>query len=107
MRRFIVIMLTLMLGIGANAQTPEKTFEKNGATYSSVKKSSKSVEVETEFTWEDSKGNVYPIYMNQSSGSCYVKRISQKSGNEYKYYLGPEISQDICNQLGVKYTPRK
>lgn len=107
MRRFIVIMLALMLGIGANAQTPEKTFEKNGTTYSSVKKSSKSVEVETGFTWEDSKGNVYPIYMNQSSGSCYVKRVSQKSGNEYKYYLGPEISQDICSQLSVKYTPRK
>lgn len=107
MKKFIVIILTLMLGVGVNAQTQESTFKREGKTYSSVKKSTKSVEVETGFTWQDSKGNTYPIYMNQTSGSCYVKRISQKSGNEYKYYLGPEISQDICNQLGVKYTPRK
>lgn len=99
-------MLVAVLGIVTNAQTPEKTFEKEGTTYSSVKKSKASSERETGFTWEDSKGNTYPIYMGQS-GACYVKKISSKSGNEYKQYLGEEISADICAQLGVKYTPKK
>jgi hypothetical protein len=41
------------------------------------------------------------------SGSCYIKKISKKSGNEYKQYLGEEVSKDICKQLGVEYKPTK
>ena len=105
MKRFIII-LAMVLGVVANAQTPERTFEKEGTTYSSTKKSKSSSEKETGFTWEDSKGNTYPIYMGPS-GACYIKRISNKTGNEYKQYLGEEVSADICAQLGVKYTPKK
>ena len=58
----------------------------------------------TPYKWEDSKGNQYPIYMGPS-GACYVVRVS-KNGNEYKQYLGEEISRDICLKMGVAYTPK-
>lgn len=105
MKKFIIILLAIILGVVANAQTSEVTFKKEGTTYSSNSTRGTSVEKKTGFTWKDSKGVEYPIYMS-STGSCYVKRVSQKTGNEYKQYLGKEISADICRQLGVKYTPR-
>ena len=37
------------------------------------------------------------------TGSCYIKKVSKKTGNKYKQYLGEEISRDICKQLNVKY----
>lgn len=105
MKKFIIILLAMALGVTANAQTPEVTFKKEGNTYSSAKTRSASVERETGFTWKDSKGVEYSIYMG-STGSCYIKKISSKTGKEYKQYLGKEISADICKQLGVEYTPR-
>ena len=39
------------------------------------------------------------------SGSCYIKKVSKKTGKEYKQYLAAEISADICNQLGIEYKP--
>ena len=59
----------------------------------------------TPYKWEDSKGNQYPIYIG-TSGACYVVRVS-KNGNEYKQYLGEEISRDICLKMGVAYTPKR
>lgn len=105
MKKFIIILLTALFSFAVNAQTPENTFKKEGNTYSSTSKKVTPVEKETGFTWEDSKGNYYPIYMS-STGSCYIKRISNKTGKEYKQYLGKEVSADICNQLGVEYTPK-
>lgn len=105
MKKFIIILLAIILGVVANAQTSEVTFKKEGTTYSSNSTRGTSVEKKTGFTWKDSKGVEYPIYMS-STGSCYIKRISSKTGKEYKQYLGKEVSADICAQLGVKYTPR-
>lgn len=105
MKKFIIILLTALLGIVVNAQTTENTFKREGKTYSSVSNKTTNIEKETGFIWEDSKGNQYPIYMS-NTGSCYIKRISSKTGKEYKQYLGKEISANICDQLGVKYTPR-
>ena len=99
-------MLTLLLGIGVNAQTPDSTFRKEGNIYSSSKVSTTKSDNTTGFTWKDSKGNEYPIYMS-STGSCYIKKISAKTGKEYKQYLGKEISADICKQLGVTYNPSR
>lgn len=105
MKKFIIILLAMTLGVVANAQTPEVTFKKEGTTYSSNSTRGASVEKETGFTWEDSKGNTYPIFMGKT-GSCYIKRISKNTGKEYKQYLGAEISADICKQLGIPYTPK-
>ena len=98
---FISLALMCAMAVYANAQNYTKSSD--GKTYSAVKKTTASSERETGFTWKDSKGNTYPIYMGKT-GSCYIKKVSKKTGNEYKQYLGEEISRDICKQLNVKYT---
>ena len=98
---FISLALMCAMVVCANAQDYIKSSD--GKTYSEVKKATESSERETGFTWKDSKGNTYPIYMSKT-GACYIKKISKKSGNEYKQYLGEEISRDICKQLNVEYT---
>ena len=98
---FISIALMCAMVVCANAQ--DYTKSSDGKTYLEVKKTIKSSERETGFTWKDLKGNTYPIYMGKT-GACYIKKVSKKTGNEYKQYLGEEISRDICKQLNVEYT---
>lgn len=78
---------------------------REGKQFVQTQKAKTSTEKETGFTYKDSKGNVYPIYMG-STGSCYIKKVSQKSGKEYKQYLGAEVSAQICKELGVEYKPK-
>lgn len=100
---FISLALMCAMVICANAQNYTKSSD--GKTYSAVKKTVESSERETGFTWEDSNGNTYPIYMGKT-GSCYIKKVSKKTGNEYKKYLGEEISRQICQSLGREYTSK-
>lgn len=102
MRKLILIAVFIIASISASYA---QNYTKDGKTYKAEKVEKQSSERETGFSWEDSKGNTYPIYMGKT-GSCYIKRISKKTGNEYKQYLGAEISADICKQLGVPYTPK-
>ena len=51
----------------------------------------------TGFTWKDSKGDEYPVYIAHT-GSCFVIKIS-KSGKEYRAYLGEEVSEQIRKEL--------
>ena len=56
--------------------------------------------IKTNFTWKDSKGNEFPVYMN-SGGSCFIIRTS-KSGKDYRAYLGKEVSEQISRELRMK-----
>ena len=56
--------------------------------------------IKTKFTWKDSKGDEFPVYMN-SKGSCFVIRTS-KSGEDYRAYLGKEVSEQISRELELK-----
>lgn len=51
----------------------------------------------TGFTWKDSKGDEYPVYMAYT-GSCFVIKTS-RSGEDYRVYLGEEVSKQINNEL--------
>ena len=51
----------------------------------------------TDFTWKDSKGDEYPVYMAHT-GSCFVIKTS-KNGEEYRAYLGEEVSEQINKEL--------
>lgn len=51
----------------------------------------------TGFTWKDSKGDEYPVYVAHT-GSCFVIKTS-KSGEEYRAFLGEEVSKKINNEL--------
>lgn len=97
---FIVMMMLMSISYTVNAE-----IIKEGKTYSQVTKS-KTPDKDSGFTYKDSKGNIYPIMISKS-GSCYILRISKKSGKEYKQYLGKEISQEICKELGVEYKNKK
>ena len=102
-RLLAILLLVLAIGLAANAQT----YTRNGNTFTSAKSvKAKAEPVKTKFTWKDSKGKEYPIYIS-AKGSCYVIKTSSKTGKEYKSYLGPEISQQICKELGVEYKGKK
>ena len=97
----ILILLAMMLSFTANAQS----YTRQGNTFVSAKSTTKAEPVKTKYNWQDSKGNSYPIYISQS-GSCFVFRVSAKTGKEYKQYLGKEISAQISKEMGIEYKPR-
>lgn len=63
----------------------------------------KTEEIKTIYTYKDSKNNEYPIYIT-AKGACYIKKISQKTGKEYKYYLPKEIQSAIQKELNITTT---
>lgn len=102
---FILFVMMFAFTNVINAQS----FERQGNTF--VSKSTKGSRVKSEptktkFTWRDSKGTEYPVYMS-STGSCFVIKTSAKTGKEYRNYLGPEISEQMCKELGVEYKGKK
>ena len=109
MKKIIIIAALLFAGLTASAQSVQKSYVREGKTFTSVstRSISKAEPKSTGYTWKDSKGKVYDIYMSPTTGSCYVIRISQKTGKEYRQYLGKEISAEICKEMGVEYKPTK
>ena len=102
-RLLTLLLLVLAMGLAANAQT----YTRSGNTFiSSTGERVKAEPVKTKFTWKDSKGKEYPVYIS-SNGSCFVIKVSAKTGKEYRTYLGPEISQQICKELGIEYKGKK
>ena len=103
-RRLLSLMLlVLIIGLEANAQT----YTRGGNTFiSSTGERVKTKPVKTKFTWKDSKGKEYPVYIS-NTGSCFVIKVSAKTGKEYRNYLGPEISQQICKELSIEYKGKK
>lgn len=100
--RFILIA-TLVLGMGVTVSAQD--VKREGKVYVEQSKSKASkAEEKTGFTYKDSKGVSYDIYIGKT-GSCYINKVS-KNGNKYRKYLGEEISREICQSLGRKYTPR-
>lgn len=97
------VVFSIMMGITAAAQTPAKV-ERQGNTFKSNKQTrQKSEPVATPYTYEEGD-KTYPIYMS-GTGSCFILKIS-KNGNEYRKYLGEEISSTICREMGVEYKPK-
>lgn len=102
-RLLALLLLVLAMGLEANAQT----YTRSGNTFTSTKSvKAKAEPVKTKFTWKDNKGKEYPVYIS-AKGSCFVIKTSSKTGKEYKNYLGPEISSQICKELNIKYNGKK
>lgn len=104
----IVSLIVLALcAIGDTLAYGQEPYKVSGNTYESLRTPrAKQEPVSTGFLWKDSKGKEYPILMS-STGSCFVIKVSSKTGKEYRQYLGEEISRDICARLGKTYTPRQ
>ena len=101
MRRIITstaVAITLLLSfVPAHAQD----YTRQGKTFVATQKSSESTDVKSGYTYKDSRGKTYDIYISKS-GACYIKRTSSKTGKEYKSYLSKEISAEICKELGIE-----
>lgn len=94
MKNFIIAAIMLFsLNVGVQAQSVVKSG--NNFTQVSNNKGEKSSgkETKTKYTYTDSKGNVYPIYLS-ASGKAFIKKVSKKTGKEYRQYL-PEIGKQI------------
>ena len=87
----IFLIMFLVGSCPANAQEVQR----NGNNFTQIAKEkvSESKETKTEYTYTDTKGNVYPIYLS-STGKAFVKKVSKKTGKEYKCYI-PEVGKQI------------
>lgn len=92
----ILIAAVMLFAFGVNNSNSQDVV-KQGNTFTQVsnKKSSDSSEKETktEYTYRDTKGNEYPIYLS-STGKAFIKKVSKKTGKEYRQYL-PEVGKRI------------
>lgn len=110
MKKTIIIVIAAIFAVmNVNAQEPQKKVELNRETktFSKVEKK-KSTGIPTPYVWEDSKGITYQIFLhqytkgeNKGKWTCFIWRISQNTGKEYKYYLpdGMIIAEQIIAEL--------
>lgn len=114
MKHFITTIVTILafafisFPVFADDNTSYKV---EGKTVSVVKQSSESNDILTDYIYEDSKGEQYPIYLhkctkgeNAGSYTCYVFRTSKKTGSQYKYWLknGQELAKRILRETNNK-----
>ena len=106
-RLLVLFLITICCCMIANADD-NKSYKCEGNMYiSSTGRVKASTElVPTGFNWTDSKGVSYPIYIS-NSGSCFIIKTSSKTNKEYRCYLKPDVSQDICKKLGKEYKAKK
>lgn len=102
MKRKIITALFMLAALGASAQG----YTRSGKTFIAIsnEKSRTTISTPTTYTYKDTDGKTYPIYVGKT-GSCYILRVS-KNGNEYRKYLGKEISAQICKEMGIEYKPK-
>lgn len=93
MKKIIIAAIMLFsLSLGVQAQSVVKS----GNNFTQVtNKGGKSggKETKTQYTYTDSKGTVYPVYLS-STGKAFIKKVSKKTGKEYKQYI-PEVGKQI------------
>lgn len=106
-RLLILLLIIISCSMIANADD-NKSYKCEGNTYiSSTGRVKASTElIPTGFNWTDSKGVNYPIYIS-NSGSCFIIKTSAKTNKEYRCYLKPDVSRDICKKLGKEYKGKK
>lgn len=89
MKRLIIILILLVAGMSVQAQQVRQ----QGNNFEQVSKGAgEGKETKTQYTYTI-KGQVYPVYLS-SRGKAFIKRVSAKTGKEYKQYV-PEIGKRI------------
>ena len=115
MKKVIITIAIVIASMSlANAQDRTTNFTQEGKTFVQQKgrgSSSKTAEP-TGYTWRDSKGVEYPIFLHtyergEKAGrtTCYVLKTSAKTGKEYKYYI-PEGEAIASKILGATSTSK-
>lgn len=81
--------------------------KREGKTFVQVStRGSKAEPTATPYTYTDSKGKSYPIFLTVN-GRAYVNKVSGKTGNTYKYYLPEDVARQICSEMGVEYKEKQ
>lgn len=96
---WIIIVFLLVAFLGIPAMCNAQNITQQGNTFvaqksSKAKQSSK--ETPTTYYYQDTKGNKYQVFLS-ASGKAFIKKISQKTGKEYRQYL-PEVGKRINPQ---------
>lgn len=90
----LIITAIMLFGLSMGIQAQSVQLKGNNFTQVSNKGGkSGGKETKTQYTYTDSKGNVYPVYLS-STGKAFIKKVSKKTGKEYKQYM-PEIGKQI------------
>lgn len=91
--KHLIIMIAMLLGSVAIYANDSIKVVKTDNTFSYIsKKKVKGGPVKTIFFFE-TKGKKYPIY--KTSKSCFILRISAKTGKEYRQYLPKEVFDSL------------
>lgn len=106
----VIITIAVLIASTALAKAQDHNYTKEGSTFiqgSRRGSSSSSDDQATPYTWRDSKGNEYPIFLHtyargEKAGrtTAYVIKTSAKTGKQYKYYLpeGEAIASQIIGE---------
>ena len=95
MKYIIALLVALSMSVASYAGVV-----RHGNTFS-VETTSVNQDTQTQFTWQDKDGNIYPIYISKK-GACYVIKVSKKTGKEYKYYLPKDVQETIRKELIIQ-----
>ena len=97
MKKLIFCLFIALLSYTSYAQVARK-----GNTFKyTTTQTTKSEGQQTKYTWEDKKGNKYPIYITKS-GAIYINRKYAKTGKNYKQYLSKEVKEQVQKELNFK-----
>lgn len=94
MKYIITLLIALSMSVASYAGVV-----KEGNVY--VQTTTTVKEKETGVYYQDKDGIQYIIYVSPK-GSLYIKRISKKTGMEYKYYLPKDIQKTIKKELNIQ-----
>lgn len=95
MKHLITLLVVLLMSAASYADVV-----KEGNTF--IATSTTTVkEKETGVYYQDKDGIQYIIYVSPK-GSLYIKRISKKTGKEYKYYLPKDVQETIKKELKLQ-----
>lgn len=107
LKHLLLAILTIIFLICVSNNCYAQSYNRNGNSFvSNSTTRAKSVSIKTKFTWQESDGSKYDIYIS-STGSCFINKVSKNTGKTYRKYLGPDISQEICKELGIEYKGKK
>lgn len=104
---FLTLIAIISLSLGNSFAQNPTNYDASTKTFTAVKASKASNDIETSYKWKDSKGVEYTIYLhkytrgeNAGKYTCFVFRTSKNTGNEYKYYIpnGMEIAEQIKDE---------
>lgn len=103
MKKFLFIVFMLLIGLNNSMANDSISFVVNGNMYSKVHTTNKqkTESVQTPYVYQIGEQEL-PILLSVN-GRAYVIKVSQKTDKEYKYYLGEDISRDICEKMGIEY----